>query len=322
VTYPFEAYARQNLRIQSDEGIEWLVFCLNPDHQSVNPHCSFNVEKGLWYCFSCHARGNLNTDGNREEIDALRLDGLRARLNRMRMDTEEEQIIVPESMLKRYNVRNTYWDSRHLNQETQEMFELGFDTIADAATIPVRDMNGVLKGVTRRFMDPEEPNKYKYPKKFRAKLNVFASWFYEDYDMSTVYKTEGAIDAMRLWQLGYPAVAFYGNSVSPEQVRILLEMGVRKFVDCSDNDLGGQRARERSFGYWEKDESSFIYKPSTDMSKHFRMMTVTEFFGEKDIDAMSDEQIHLCLASAERHRIKKYVKRPAKRTQKRVLAHV
>jgi DNA primase len=322
--YPYEQWARQNLRIKSDSGVEWNVYCLNPDHRENNPSCYFNVEEGVWYCFSCHARGTINNDP--EEYAEMRLEVLKARLRRMMNPGEDkEQTVIPETMLRRYNVQNSYWAvKRGIYLETQEMFELGFDTIANAATIPVRTATGALVGVTRRFLDEQSVNsKYKYPKGFATVRNVFASWLSEDYDMTTVYKTEGAIDAMRLWQLGYPAVAFYGNSVSEEQVRTLQEMGVRKFVDASDNDKGGLAARERSFGFWERGDGTYMYKPSTDLSKHFRMMTLRDYSGHKDIGAMTDEQIIKAVESAERHRIHKYVpKKKPQKSNRRTLACV
>lgn len=245
--YLFSAWAEQNLRVHSRNGSEWVVFCFNnPAHQESNPSCSFNVEEGVWYCFSCGDKGSLKND---DEFDdsCLQRDILKARLAKMiaaRDAAEEEETVVPESSLRRYKIKNDFWASRGLNEDTQEMFNLGFDTIANAGTIPLRTPSGALIGVTRRFVDPDSVGtKYKYPRHFKAAQNVFASWMADEYDMSTVVKTEGSIDAMRCWQVGYPAVALYGNSVSPTHLRTLLEMGVKKFIDFSDNDQGGKNSQ-------------------------------------------------------------------------------
>lgn len=299
--YPYETYVDANLRVHSKNGAEALVWCFNPNHDAKRPHCYFNMELGCWICFACGFSGSIRNDPD-INTEQMRWQVTKQRLKRLLDDESNDPAInvVPDSALARYRAKHTYWDRRNLSKEIQELFELGYDPISNAVTIPLRTMEGSLIGVTRRFIDPDHVgSRYKYPKGFRASQNLFASWLYEDYNMETIGITEGSIDAMRLWQQGFPCVALYGAMISETHVQTMKKMGVQKVVYFGDGDEAGQRAKLRAHGYWEKGDGTYKYKPETDLSLEFLMYHVTDHMGKKDAGEMTDREILSAINSSE-----------------------
>lgn len=318
--YPFELWAEQNLAIYARNGVEFKIQCLNPKHEDSHPSAYFNVEKGAWFCHSCGGRGSIADNPEFNSVE-FQVRSARGRLNKL-LEPEPEKTYADDAMLKRYNLPTKYWAGRGLTPETVEFFELGYDAIADAVTIPTRDINGRLLGVTRRFIASDHIGpRYKYPKGFKASQNLFAAWLYDEYDMSVVSVHEGAIDAMRLWQLNIPATALYGSNISSEHVQLLLQMGVKKIVYFGDSDNAGQRSKQRAKGYWVQSDDSYQYKKETDLSKHFSLFHVTDYQGHKDAGAMTDDQILAAWSSQEpflfhgRTQKKKYTINPRMRMQ-------
>ena len=287
----YEAWAEANLDIIERNGDEFKIHCLNPEHDDAHPSAYFNVEKGAWHCFSCGAKGSIANNPELSSVD-IQVQGIRSRLNKLLKDDEVEFNFATDGSLKRFAIPTDYWQSRGLTPQTCKAFGLGYDAILNAATIPTRDIRGRLYGVTRRFLDDDHIGpRYKYPYKFKASENLFASWLYDEYDFSTVSIHEGAIDTMRMWQLGIPAIALYGSAISENHVRQMMEIGVRRAVYFGDSDKAGQRAKERAKGYWVRPDDSYQYKKETDLSRQFLLYHVTEYHGKKDAGAMTDEEI-------------------------------
>ena len=294
--YPYESWAEANLTVYTRLGAEWTVTCPNPNHEDNNPSCHFNVEKALFHCFACGWGSHL---GDSEFDASTQAEVIRNQIRQMQdEDGEEGGNVIPESSLIRYNIPHPFWTrDRGLRPETIDQFDLGYDAITDAATIPERNIDGGLLGVTRRFIHPITKNdKYKYPYKFKAADNMFGSWV--ETDWSTVALVEGAIDAMKIWQAGHPALAIYGAQLSEHHINVMLELGVQKVIWFGDSDNEGVNAKRRARGFWQK-RGGYIYKPETDVSKHFVLYHVTNHQGVKDAGGMSDRQILAALDSIE-----------------------
>ena len=52
----------------------------------------------------------------------------------------------------------------------------------------------------------------------------------------------GSLDAVAVWQAGYPAVAQFGSSISKEQIALLRRLGISRVTLFYDNDKAGQQA--------------------------------------------------------------------------------
>lgn len=295
--YPYEGWANSHLTVHATNGEEWQVTCPNPNHPDNNPSCYFNVRKGTYHCFACGHSGGMGAGQDRDlQVELLEFEI--ARLLNPEVEDEDTVHTIPESSLARYDFPTPYWtDERHLRQDIVDMFDLGYDAINNAATIPERTPDGDLIGVTRRFLDTTGNDRYRYPKGFKKSHNMFASWI--DADFTEVAILEGAIDTMKVWQVGMPALAIYGAQVSTFHIQLMKELGVKKIVWIGDGDEAGKRGLMRSRGLIHQVDGRYKYRKELDMSKHFLLYSATDHQGKKDTGAMTDEEVLATIESQE-----------------------
>lgn len=296
--------AEKHLAVSIRSGNEVMARCIF--HDDSNASMQFNVEKGLFICFSCGERGNakklqrqLGIRWQEGEIDVA---DIRAKLDRLRSPEAGRLPVLDETFLDRYRFPTPYWAERGFDLATVDAFDLGYDPLGGFVTIPVRNVHGGLLGVIKRFLDPNAELRYRYPKGFSRSTNLFASWMVEhDEETDHVALVEGSLDAAKVWQAGYSAVACYGNSISPAQIRVLKRLGVSQVTIFADKDRGGQQLTACALGWHEhRDARGTVrkreYREETDLTRHFlvRKVVYTPSM-PKDPGAMTDEQVHLML---------------------------
>ena len=157
---------------------------------------------------------------------------------------------------------------RHLTEDTIKAWGLGDDPRRMRAKIPIRDINGVLWGITGRlyaencwcgvpFSDNmfdvlgkcpgcgrRKPPKYLHTKGLKKDRLFFGEHMIDRF-IDVVYVVEGHLDAIWLWQLGYRnVVAVMGSTISDEQVEKLVEW-FNLAIIVPDGDAAG---REMIYG--------------------------------------------------------------------------
>ena len=55
--YPYAEFAQKHLDVINRNGDEWMVRCVVHDDSKAS--MQFNVRKGVWVCFACHAGGSI-----------------------------------------------------------------------------------------------------------------------------------------------------------------------------------------------------------------------------------------------------------------------
>lgn len=309
---PFLDFANKHLNVVQMSGDEAMVRCVVHDDSKAS--MQFNVRKGMWVCFACHAGGGIKrlcrelgiTEYSEPEPD---LDDIYAKLKELSMEPQRGvPKAKPESLLKRYDLPTDYWLNRGFKEETIKAFDLGLDMWDDAVTIPLRDDAGRLLGVIKRYLEEDVDLRYKYPKGFKRSMNLFASWLVEAHASDHVVLVEGSVDAMKVWQAGIPALAIYGSSISPAQVRLLRRLGVGQVTLFFDNDKAGREAADCCLGikhHTKKGKKSgervhyTEYDPRTDLRRGFLVSRVAypaSYPG--DPGAMSNKQIKRCVNGA------------------------
>ena len=285
-------------------GDEQMVKCLF--HDDSNASMQFNVDSGLYLCFACHAKGNIKSlerhlgvrisEGEVDVVDIIaRLDALRDQ------DTTPREAVLPESYLNQYKFPTDYWTERDFTQATIDSFDLGYDIMNDAVTIPLRNVNGGLLGVIRRYngKNVRHNDRYRYPKGFKRASNLFASWLInQDDESDTVVLVEGSTDAMAVWQAGHAAGAIYGSSLSGAQHRLLRRLGVVRVILAFDNDTAGEKARNGALGYRStvvRGQERWVYDRASDLRHSFIVEEVSYPRGVKDPGGMNDTQIRRML---------------------------
>lgn len=211
-------------------GRERAFFC--PVHPNTNtPAASVNVEKGVWVCYSCGAKGKVG-----DEIVIPDDTRLLSALDALEIDSR----VYPEAWLDQFSARSEYWESR-FTPDAIAHFRLGYDAVKQMPCYPLRDNHGGVLGVVYRNMDPESGRKYIYPRGVKISHYLFAG---EPVHTPVVVLTEGATDAIAVWEVGVRGVASYGASLSDTQVAALLRIGPRTVLLGHDQDRAGHRAAE------------------------------------------------------------------------------
>ena len=216
--------------IRWGRGVERSFLC--PEHGDSRPSASVNIVKGKWYCYTCHAHGDLTGEARLAEPDYLTM--------KLWLDNKlAEGTIYPESWLSRYDAGpvHPYWLER-VGEAAARAFRLGFDPETGTATYPLRDPAGQVLGIVRRSQGGEGP-KYKYP----AGVDVGRLLFnYTTDSREAVVLTEGALDAIALWNVGVNAFAIYGSRLSVDQVRLIDRVDPERVYTCYDMDDAGWEA--------------------------------------------------------------------------------
>lgn len=162
---------------------------------------------------------------------------------------------------------------RGFTKETLQEFDIGYSTKRRRITIPVFDEDNIFVGFSGRATEPGQQPKYwdkGLPKKFIL-FNLLRAQGEE------VIIVEGPLDAMRVYQAGYPSVvATFGGFFSFEQCKKLTAR-FRSVILMTDSDDAGQALAEQ------------IAEAVTKVGKTVYYIEYPE--GIKDPGEMTDEQI-------------------------------
>lgn len=306
------SFVEEHYKVQHRSGDEWSVLC--PVHGDTHASMRINVEKGVGFCHGCGARGGMKFLA---EIVGVRWKGdtpetrtavLLSKLKKLQKGPERHKPrYYPESILERYRFPTPYWTDpvphgRGYTQDTVEAFELGYDPLNECATIPIRDMQGRLLGVTKRYLSPDADLRYRDPKGFQKAHHLFGAHFVAEHDSAEVVLVEGPTDCIKVWQAGYPSVAQFGSHLTLSQIRILKKLGILKVYLFYDRDKAGRKARQKALGYeLNRRTNRMEYDPVYDLRRHFLVYRVKYPRSTvKDPGAMNDQQIRRSICDAKR----------------------
>ena len=238
-----------NLGIDVPVGVD-EVSILCPFHDDNSESCSINLDKGVWICFAGCGQGSLKSfiqeykDWDFKQVNQYLVSYKDTHSKRLFI----EPPIVEEGPLPEVNV------PFKLGMVPKWIFDRGFDkqsmkkwlcgiTPANGLIIPVKDINFRTVGwITRQ---EKQIPKYLYSKGLKKSHILFGQPYIRDCEYVCV--TEGPLDAMWLNQLGFPAVALLGMSMSEKQKDLILTLPTKEIILCLDNDEAGQRGKKRAF---------------------------------------------------------------------------
>lgn len=217
--------------LDSGRGTERPFTCPVGEHS--HPTASVNVVKGVWFCYSCQAKG---------AVDSTRVP-TNAELEAM-LDPEAAARRYPSSWLTTFGVGG-YWEARF---PAWLCWWQGFgeDPWTGEGTYPVHTEAGTLAGVGRRALTEGPWPKYKYPRGWSASRALFGSrGGYRHHDVLML--VEGAADAAAGWEVGCPTFATFGSGVHAPQVDLIARMTPRLILLGQDNDAAGHAGAQQAF---------------------------------------------------------------------------
>lgn len=141
-----------------------------------------------------------------------------------------------------------YGATRGLSPEECTRFEMGYcnrGSMKGYWCVPYHNRDGEVVAYVGRYPGdpvPDDKLKYKLPKGFHKNLELFNLHRVAGHAQH-VTLVEGVFDAIRLHNLGMPAVALIGTSLSDEQIELLVSAGFRSVTVMLDNDAPDEKTR-------------------------------------------------------------------------------
>lgn len=212
-------------------GTERPFLC--PVHGDSSPSASVNIEKKVWYCYTCHAHGTLTGEALLMEPDYYAI----AR----RFERTLEAKVYPEGWLNQFDAGpvHPYW-LRRVGEDAARHFRLGYDREADAGTYPLRDVDGRVLGVVRRAMVADSGPRYRYPYGVDVGKLLFN---YRPGKQTVVVLVEGALDTVPFYRIGFDhAWAIFGSRYSEHQRALVDQAEPDLIITATDQDTAGWRA--------------------------------------------------------------------------------
>jgi DNA primase len=270
--------------IETEFGSDFIIFC--PYHNNNRtPAGEVSKESGLFFCFGCQTTKNLVElimfMSGRTYFETVRYISSKqqetniASLIDKTLYTPADFVQYDELLIKRLNNQATespramrYFEGRSITKESVIKFSLGYSEKQDSVTIPMATPDGMCIGFVARTIEGKEFKNTPGLAKSKILFNL-----HRIKTSSTVYVVESSFDAIRLDQVGFPAVATLGANVSVSQIR-LLEKYFNNIVLIADNDEAGSIMKDKL------------------VEKLGSLVTVTNIDKKyKDIGDMSDEAI-------------------------------
>lgn len=247
--------AGSGVTVEKEAESEYIVFCpFHSNHRT--PAGEINKYTGLFFCFSCGKTADLIElvmhFSNRTYFESVRFiknkeveTDIISEVNSKLVDKEEwtefDMSIVQrlhEQALTSERAKE-YFIKRKITKDSVIKFKLGYSENQDMISIPIYSHEGLCVGFVARSIEGKDfKNTTKLPKsKVLFNLNRVKT-------ASKVYVVESSFDAIRLDQVGFPAVATLGANVSSKQID-LLQRYFSDIIIVADNDEAGGNMKEK-----------------------------------------------------------------------------
>lgn len=267
-----------------DVGGELQALCPNKEHDDHSPSWSINTESGLHHCFACGYKGNLRSlyadFGYGKPDTSYQAADDKFRVNRSldvpKPDDDEAPRPVSESVMALFEqVPIDVLEERSLSRASADLYSVGWDPKTESWILPFYSSDLVFMG----YQSKSRTGKVfrNYPRGISKASTLFGIRALAA--EGEVVVVESPLDAVRLYGLGYPALAVCGSSLSDQQLTLLQRYD--SVVFAMDNDEAGRKehARLSRAGLW-------MYHSFIDY----------EDLIEKDVGEMTDEKIRQILS--------------------------
>lgn len=241
--------------IEAEFGNDFIIYC--PYHNnSRTPAGEVAKDSGLFFCFGCQTTKNLEefvmfTTGRTYFETARYIKSKETEHNienivSKAMYAPPEFIQYDELLIKRLNNQAIespramrYFEGRKISKSSIEKFSLGYSEKQDSVTIPMQSPDGMTIGFVARTVEGKEFKNTPGLPKSKILFNL-----HRVKSSSVVYVVESSFDAIRLDQVGFPAVATLGANVSSSQIK-LLEKYFNNVILVADNDEAGNIMKDK-----------------------------------------------------------------------------
>ena len=217
------------------KGKDFVVSCLNPEHDDNNPSMRIDQITGIFHCFYCGFKGNVFVHfGEKASFLHLRRELVKKKIREKR--AESVGLPFPRSALP--YVGN--W--RNIKPETYRKFEAfqEHEAFVGRIVFPIRDISGRIVAFNARHMTGGTPKYLISPP--GARMPLFPAKI--DPIQASVILVEGIYDMINLHDKGLTnAVCCFGTrNINEEKLSILRLQGIEEAIVFFDGDEAGQTA--------------------------------------------------------------------------------
>jgi hypothetical protein len=159
-----------------------------------------------------------------------------------------------EFVAKCINRRNGYFNKRGFDDELLNFFEVGLcpacetEWYNDRITIPFRDIDGLLMGISGRLTYNSKKNKYQILSGSNKRECLYGLQYSYDYikEADEIILLEGFVDFWQCWRNGLKnVVAVMGKETTHEQRKTILGLAFNVVV-AFDSDIEGRLGAEKT----------------------------------------------------------------------------
>jgi DNA primase len=262
-----------------------LYWCCFHDHHFKSPSMSINVEKRVFFCWNCGAKGHVrkifyhyglwggNWDNSTDYTSLLDYFDKEFELQ------EDELNTADEKELQDYKWLHPYLTKRGFDKQFIKANGIGYDRKTLRVTIPVY-FKGNYYGCIKRTVVDDIP-KYLYPDNFQRSAVLFTPQTVKVKNNKVRLFVEGSIDALKAANYGYLSNSILGCHAS--------QIHIREIQNCSevpiialDNDPAGQMGQEKLLKEIKRDDVLILQYPE----------------GIKDIGEMTEKQLDWAVHNA------------------------
>ena len=221
-----------------ERGNDFLVRCLNPEHEDSNPSMRIDKFTGIFHCFSCGYKGSVLTLFN-EKINHLQVR--RELIKRKIIEKRAESV----GLSFPFNYTPYLGNWRNIRPDTYRKFEAFQHTNPDfinRIVFPVRDMSGKIVAFNGRHLTDGIP-KYKISPA-GAKMPLFPAVTPRS---GKIILVEGIFDMINLHDKGLTnAVCCFGTqNINENKLSMLSIQGATGIDVFFDGDDAGQEGAEK-----------------------------------------------------------------------------
>jgi len=228
----------RSIEFQS-KGQDFVIRCLNPEHEDNNPSMHVDKLSGAFHCFSCGYKGNVFKYYNiHRDWQDFRVKKLQKKIIKIRQ--EALGLSMPAGFVP---FNRTF---RGINKEILRKYNaFTHKDHEDRIIFPIPDITGKIRAFIGRYMNSNAHPKYMvFPK--GVDLPLFPSKI-KPVDGSIIL-VEGAFDALNLINGGLEnTTAVLGaNNINKDNLESLRFLGVRKIYIMFDADEAGRKASKKA----------------------------------------------------------------------------
>jgi len=244
------------LDIEAEVDTDYIVFCpFHGNHRT--PAGEVDKVRGTFYCFSCHKVADVYElvmhVSQRSYFESARYIKSKEKQGNIadevsnRLVEKPDYIQFDEILIQRLNKQAldspramTYYSGRRISEDSVRKFALGYSDKRDMVTIPVHSPDGMAIGFVGRSVEGKDFKNTPGMPKSKTLFNL-----HRNKSSSKIYVVESSFDAIRLEQVGFPAVATLGANISNIQIELLRKYFNNIYV-IADNDEAGGNMKERA----------------------------------------------------------------------------